>query len=525
MSERPARIGDYQIEDELGAGGMATVYRARHVFLDTVHALKVLDPVLRARPEARQRFLDEARIQAKHLLHPNIVKVSNIVATAEHAALVMELVDGGSLEAEVGALRERPDEVRRLMLAVLDAVGHAHAAGIIHRDLKPANVLLARDRGPPIPKVTDFGIAKVSTELAATGKRSTQGDSRMGTLGYMSPEQVRRARDVTARSDIFSLGAMLYELATGAVAFAGDSDYDVMENVVNGRYPPPESVYPAIDRGLAAVIRKALAPDPADRYASCADMAAALRGGEAGRAATAPTTAATTKPAAPRADDGAGRHRRALLIGGVAIAGLAIAVGALVLTRDDAGDRPASGSGSGTASGRGSGSSAPVTIIDATSSASPDTTTSATPATAAAELDAGPGAPAVPLVRDGGSHARLEALLAGTATAPPPPPPNPCRGTRFFNAPAGKDWTIAVTGRSTGTCGDLYMYDRTVMKPGVRTCHSPLRNCTVTGKKLTASFACDYNVAPTESRRGTLTLTCGGGRVTVVSPYGIRTSN
>src|SRR5689334_25335385 len=116
---------------------MATVYKARHTILDTHHALKVLDPRYRAKPEARARFLDEARIQAKHLKHPNIVRVTGIVATADVAALVMDLVEGGNLEEHILGLKAPPPaaEIRRLMLPVLSAVGAAHAAGIIHRDI------------------------------------------------------------------------------------------------------------------------------------------------------------------------------------------------------------------------------------------------------------------------------------------------------------------------------------------------------------------------------------------------------
>ena len=319
-----SRVGDYEIEADLGEGGMARVYRARHVFLDTHHALKVLDPELRANAEARQRFLDEARIQAKHLDHPGIVKVTNIVATPEHAALVMELVDGGSLEDEVGALRARPDEIKRIMRGVLDAVGHAHAAGIVHRDLKPANVLIAG--AARTPKVTDFGIAKVSADAGRARKKSTHAATRMGTLSYMSPEQIRRAKDVTARSDIFSLGAMLYELATGALPFDAESDYDVMEQIVNGRYVPPEQREPRIDPVIAATIRRALQPDPAARFGSCAEMAAALD------APSRDSGGDTTR----RAGDGSGRpepvtprSRAPLVVGavlGLAVIGTGVAV-------------------------------------------------------------------------------------------------------------------------------------------------------------------------------------------------------
>jgi serine/threonine-protein kinase len=270
-----SRVGDYEIEAELGEGGMAKVYRARHALLDTLHAVKVLDNELRGNADARQRFLDEARIQAKHLDHPGIVKVTNIVATAEHAALVMELIDGKSLEDCVHELVEDPAEIRRIMLAVLDAVGHAHAQGIVHRDLKPANVLLSGKNR--VPKVTDFGIAKVSDPGRAASKKSTHAAARMGTLSYMSPEQIRRAKDVTPRSDIFSLGAMLYELATGSLPFEGGDDFDVMEKIVHGRFPPPREKNPRIDPVFVEVIERALRPKPEDRYASCEEMAAALK--------------------------------------------------------------------------------------------------------------------------------------------------------------------------------------------------------------------------------------------------------
>ena len=268
--EMPAQIGDYTIEAELGAGGMARVYRGRHVHLETAHAIKVLDPRYRHIPEARQRFLDEAKIQAKVLDHPNIVKVTNIVATAEHAALVMEYVDGPSLEDELPALIGRPDEIIRIMLGVLAAVEHAHRAGVIHRDLKPANVLL--DGAKRIPRVTDFGIAKV-TDVSYIRSSATGNGARMGTLAYMSPEQIRGPRFVTTRSDVFSLGIVLYEMAIGALPFDGESDYAVMDAIVRGQYVRPMEIHPVISR----VIRIALQPEPADRFASCAEMADALR--------------------------------------------------------------------------------------------------------------------------------------------------------------------------------------------------------------------------------------------------------
>jgi len=271
----PEQIGDYTIEAELGVGGMARVYRGRHVHLETEHAIKVLDPSYRHVPEARQRFLDEARIQAKLLDHPNIVKVTNIIATEEHAALVMEYVDGPSLERALPSVVRKSAEVTRIMLGILAAVDHAHRAGVIHRDLKPANVLLDGVHG--IPRVTDFGIAKV-TDASYVRSSATGNGARMGTLAYMSPEQIRGPRFVTARSDVFSLGIVLYEMMTGALPFDGESDYALMDAIVRGHYVMPSDMDPTIGH----VIRFALQPDPAHRFQSCAEMADALRSAHGG---------------------------------------------------------------------------------------------------------------------------------------------------------------------------------------------------------------------------------------------------
>jgi serine/threonine-protein kinase len=191
--------------------------------------MKVLDAAYRENAEVRTRFLSEAMIGAR-LAHPNIVKVTDTVSSPEVAGIVMELVPGPSLERYIRELTAplSAPEIRAIFLPVLKAVGLAHSQGIIHRDLKPANIVLMPGSYGFVPKVTDFGIAKV-TEAAALIKKkgSTHADARMGTLSYMSPEQIRRAKEVTARSDIFSLGATLYELVTRTVAFDGDSDYEI----------------------------------------------------------------------------------------------------------------------------------------------------------------------------------------------------------------------------------------------------------------------------------------------------------
>ena len=276
MLEPGAQIEKYIVEEPLGAGGMGAVFRVRHAVLDTHFALKVLDPGLRVTLALRERFLAEGRIAAR-LQHPNIVRVTDTVSTADVAGLVMELVKGPSLERHI-AQRSEPiasrDEVLDLFVPVLEAVQRAHTMGVVHRDLKPANILLATDDERYIPKVTDFGIAKI-IDADGTTKNRTRADARLGTVSYMSPEQIRAAREVTPRSDIFSLGATLYELATGQAAFGGDSDFEIMERIVNGRVTDPE-LFGRLDPTIADASRRALDPDPRRRFSSCSEFARAV---------------------------------------------------------------------------------------------------------------------------------------------------------------------------------------------------------------------------------------------------------
>ena len=274
-------IGNYVVEAELGRGGMACLFRVRHRVLGTVHALKVLSPELRASEELRSRFLGEGLIGAK-LRHPHIVRVTDTLSTPEVAGLVMDLVKGPTLEQHIQK-QTKPlsaDEIRALFLPVLEAIGEAHRAGVIHRDIKPSNILLEeRPDGILFPKVTDFGIAKIAEEAQelAVGKAATQVAARMGTPSYMSPEQVRGAKEVTIRSDIFSLGATLYELATLHMAFDGDTEFAIMEKIVSARYLDPEALGTQ-DPAIVSAIRKALEPDPNKRFANCNEFAVALTG-------------------------------------------------------------------------------------------------------------------------------------------------------------------------------------------------------------------------------------------------------
>ena len=311
-------IERYEVERELGGGGMARVYKVRHVALGSVHAIKVLDPELVGNAELRARFLDEGRIQAR-LRHPNILGISDVVVAPGVAGLVMDYLEGESLDKYLASARQPPDaaEVRDIFLQVLGAMAFAHEHGVIHRDLKPSNIFLEQVHGRRVVRVLDFGIAKVSD---AEGRPTTRTGSRVGTPQYMSPEQIRAADDVTVRSDIFSLGVTLYELATAQPCFQGESDFTIMEKIARGEFVPPEVVYPGLEPGIRAAILRAMYLEPERRFASCREFSAALveEAPAAPRAET-PLRVPVTRvpvaaprvqvPEAPAADESPGRGR------------------------------------------------------------------------------------------------------------------------------------------------------------------------------------------------------------------------
>ena len=263
----PRRIAHYELLDKLGSGGMGEVWRARDARLERSVALKLLPEEFASDPSRRQRFEQEARALGA-LNHPNIVAIYDF----GEGYLVSELVEGESLRA---VLDRGPLQFRRALdiaAQIADAIAAAHALGIVHRDLKPENIMLTADGRV---KVLDFGLAKRA--VVETGdKTATMAISQpgvvLGTMGYMSPEQVR-GDAVDSRSDIFSLGCLLYELIAGKRAFDGPSAADVMSAVL--REEPEESE--RIPGPVAAIITRSLAKNPAQRFQSAADLAFALR--------------------------------------------------------------------------------------------------------------------------------------------------------------------------------------------------------------------------------------------------------
>ena len=268
------RVLSYIVERELGEGGMGTVYLARHTVLNQRVAIKALSSLLSRDHAVRERFIQEANIQAA-LRHPGIVQVLNADVENEQPVLVMEYIEGKSL-AEVlefrGALPV--NDALKIMEQVLSAVGYAHGQGVIHRDLKPENIMAT---AAGAVKVTDFGIAKVigSTRLTRTG-------TVMGSAHYMSPEQILNPETVDARSDIYSLGCVFYELLTGHPPFGGkhatetDNDFKVKSAHVNEAVPLLTS---SIPEWLAQVVMKMLEKAADKRPASCTDIFSLIRQG------------------------------------------------------------------------------------------------------------------------------------------------------------------------------------------------------------------------------------------------------
>lgn len=245
----------YQIRGLLGWGGMAEVWEVRHRQLGTRHALKVL---INPGDEQRVRLLREGEAQAG-LSHPNLLPVSEILDVDGVLGLLMPLVEGPSLARLLEGHRPTHAQAFALIQAVCSGVQAAHAAGLVHRDLKPGNVLLDLSSGAVVPRVSDFGLVK-GPDL---GARLTGSLGVLGTPAYMSPEQLRRSRDVDARSDLWSLGVMLCELLTGALPFRADS----IPALIEAHQQPP--ALGALSGELSGVLRALLQVDPRARLASC----------------------------------------------------------------------------------------------------------------------------------------------------------------------------------------------------------------------------------------------------------------
>jgi len=278
-------LGHYKIEAMLGKGGMGLVFRARDMHLDRTVAVKVLPPHALSDAEVRKRFVQEAKA-ASALNHPNIITIYDINSADVDGQVVdyiaMEFVQGQTLHTLIGHKPLELPEALRYAVQIADALAAAHAAGIIHRDIKPANVMVT-DLG--LVKVLDFGLAKTvertgretdATETIRLGTDLTQHGMVMGTAAYMSPEQARGAR-LDARTDIFSFGAVLYEMVTGKRAFPGESQISCLEAVRHKEVAPPSEINPVMASDLERIVVRCLKKDPEYRFQHMVDVKVALR--------------------------------------------------------------------------------------------------------------------------------------------------------------------------------------------------------------------------------------------------------
>lgn len=259
-------LGHCSIEELLGQGGMARVYRGKQENLDRTVAIKVLPPYYAADESFVERFKLEARATAR-LSHPHIVTVHDAGEDAGRLFIIMEYVGGGTLKQRI-ATPMSMREITRVVHEVADALSYAHLMGIVHRDVKPVNVLMDTN-GRSV--LSDFGIAKVLQASAAL----TQSGAGVGTPEYMSPEQCR-GTSVDARSDIYALGIMLYEMLTLRTPFQADNYTALAHSHIYEPVPPPSRFNPRISPAVQSVILKALEKTPADRFQKATEMATAL---------------------------------------------------------------------------------------------------------------------------------------------------------------------------------------------------------------------------------------------------------
>jgi serine/threonine-protein kinase len=270
------QIGSWIIESEIAEGGMGKVYLARHRLLNTRAAIKMLATALARDAGFRERFFREAQTQAR-LIHPHIAQVIDYIEQDGLFYLVIEYLAGGSFDNEIKKAGGPVDLARVLpwIKQVLVALDYAHQQGVIHRDIKPSNIMLDYQGKA---KVVDFGIA-----LNMEGRRVTSTGMTLGTPHYMSPEQITRPRNLDHRTDVYSIGVVLYELLTGRVPFDGDTDFSVRAAQVHEPPASLRSLNPAIPLEVEEIVLKALAKDPARRYSGCGEFAWAIEDYERGQ--------------------------------------------------------------------------------------------------------------------------------------------------------------------------------------------------------------------------------------------------
>jgi len=262
-------IGPYRIVEQLGQGGMATVFKAYHASLDRYVALKALHPAFNTDASFASRFQREARVVAR-LEHPNIVPVYDFAEHETRPYLVMKFIEGDTLKARMDQGPLTAEEIAKIVEAVGSALAYAHKQGVLHRDVKPSNVLLANDGSIYL---ADFGLAR----MAQSGESTLSSDMVMGTPQYISPEQAMGKADLDARTDLYSFGVMLYELVVGRVPFNADTPFAIIHDHIYSPLPLPRKVKPDIPEQVERVLLKVLAKERSDRFDDASQLVTAFQ--------------------------------------------------------------------------------------------------------------------------------------------------------------------------------------------------------------------------------------------------------
>ncbi len=263
------QVGPYRILEQLGQGGMATVYKGYHASLDRYVAIKVLHQAFLEDPNFHARFQREARLVAR-LEHPNIVPIYDYAEHENQPYLVMKYIEGETLKARLQRGMLNASDILTIIESVGAGLAYAHKRGILHRDIKPSNVILANDGGIYL---ADFGLARI----AQSGESTLTSDMVLGTPQYISPEQAMSKKDLDEGTDIYSLGVMLYEMTVGRVPFSADTPFSVIHDHIYTPLPLPSSVNPKISPELERVLLKALAKERADRFKDVPEFIEAFR--------------------------------------------------------------------------------------------------------------------------------------------------------------------------------------------------------------------------------------------------------
>lgn len=261
-------VGAYRIIEQLGQGGMATVYKAYHATLDRHVAIKVLHPAFKEDENFFTRFKREAQIVAK-LDHPNIVPIYDFAETGE-PYIVMKFIEGMTLKHRIKQKPLTLEETLKIMNAVAAGLNYAHQRGILHRDVKPSNVMIDKD---DMPYLADFGLARI----ASSGESTMSQDVLIGTPHYISPEQAKGVRTLGPETDIYAMGIMLYEIVVGRVPFSADTPYAIVHDHIYKPLPIPSQVNPSVPPQVETVLLKALAKEPSDRYPSAPELMDAFK--------------------------------------------------------------------------------------------------------------------------------------------------------------------------------------------------------------------------------------------------------